>query len=143
VQTFVQTKTEKLKSQQREYEAQMQYRQHLQDFVDRWRYNAKRASQAQSRLKILEKLPELRPLVAESEVVLRFPEVDKLSPPILQLSEISFGYGKQVVFKNMNINADMESRIALVGENGTGKTTLVKLLTGELSPREGYRQAHR
>jgi ATP-binding cassette subfamily F protein 3 len=75
--------------------------------------------------------------------VCRFPEVDKLSPPILQLSEISFGYGKQVVFKNMNINADMESRIALVGENGTGKTTLVKLLTGELSPREGYRQAHR
>ncbi|CAI7991054.1 ATP-binding cassette sub-family F member 3 [Geodia barretti] len=141
--TFVQTKTEKLKSQQREYEAQMQYRQHLQAFVDRWRYNAKRSSQAQSRLKILEKLPELTPVVAEQEVILRFPEVDKLSPPILQLSEITFGYGKEVVFKNMNINADMESRIALVGENGAGKTTLVKLLTGELSPQEGYRQAHR
>jgi ATP-binding cassette subfamily F protein 3 len=62
---------------------------------------------------------------------------------LLNREQISFGYGKQVVFKNMNINADMESRIALVGENGTGKTTLVKLLTGELSPREGYRQAHR
>jgi ATP-binding cassette subfamily F protein 3 len=141
--TFVQTKTEKLKSQQREYEAQMQYRQHLQDFVDRWRYNAKRASQAQSRLKILEKLPDLKPVVTEPDVILRFPDTDKLSPPILQLSEITFGYGKHEVFKNMNISADMESRIALVGENGAGKTTLVKLLTGELSPQDGYRQAHR
>ncbi|KAL5491328.1 hypothetical protein EMCRGX_G016598 [Ephydatia muelleri] len=142
--TFLAVKADKLKNQQREYEAQMQYRQHLQDYVDRWRYNAKRAPQAQSKLKILEKLPELKPVVTEAEVVLKFPETEKLAPPILQLSEVSFSYTPDVpIFKKISLYADMESRIALVGENGTGKSTLLKLLTDELSPLEGYRQAHR
>ncbi|XP_064385354.1 ATP-binding cassette sub-family F member 3-like isoform X3 [Halichondria panicea] len=141
---FMSTKTERLKNQQREYESQMQYRQHLQEFIDRWRYNAKRSSQAQMRIKILEKLPILTPVVGDGEVVLRFPDVDKLSPPILQLTEVVFGYSSdRVLFKQLNINADMESRIAMVGENGAGKSTLVKLLTGELSPQDGYRSAHR
>ncbi len=105
-QVFMSTKTERLKNQQREYESQMQYRQHLQvrphthpthsshpshtsqEFIDRWRYNAKRSSQAQMRIKILEKLPILTPVVGDGEVVLRFPDVDKLSPPILQLTEV-------------------------------------------------------
>jgi len=95
-------------------------------------------------LKILEKLPELKPVVTEPDVTFRFPDVESLSPPILQLSEVSFAYTpERMVFRKMSISADLESRIALVGENGSGKTTLVKLLTGELSPAEGYRSAHR
>lgn len=142
---FVQTREEKLKNQQREYEAQLQYRQHLQAYIDRWRYNANRAPQAQMKIKILQKLPELKPVQKESDVSLTFPEVDKLSPPILQLSEASFGYdsSSSQIFRNIDIAADFDSRIALVGENGSGKTTLVKLLTGELVPQAGFRSAHR
>ncbi len=70
-----------------------------QEFIDRWRYNAKRSSQAQMRIKILEKLPILTPVVGDGEVVLRFPDVDKLSPPILQLTEVrnELKYGRITV----------------------------------------------
>lgn len=67
---FYANKEERRKNHQREYESQMQYRQHLQDFIDRWRYNAKRAPQAQSKIKILEKLPVLDP--PEIEFIVTF-----------------------------------------------------------------------
>jgi ATP-binding cassette, subfamily F, member 3 len=65
---FLKTKTENLKNQQREYEAQLEYRQHIQIFIDRFRYNANRAAQVQSKIKMLEKLPELKPIEKEKEV---------------------------------------------------------------------------
>ena len=68
---FWATKEERRKAQQREYESQMQYRQHLQEFIDRWRYNAKRGPQAQSKIKILEKLPELEPPEVETSVTFK------------------------------------------------------------------------
>lgn len=141
---FVKSMTEKLTNQQREYEAQQMHRQHLQAFVDRWRYNAKRASLAQSRLKALEKLPDLQPVVVDPPVVLKFPDCEKLSPPILQLDEVTFHYEKgKVVLNKVSLSANQESRIALVGENGQGKTTLLKLLLGELEPVSGLKFAHR
>lgn len=142
---FVTTMTEKLKAQQREYEAQLEYRKHVQEFIDKFRYNAKRASLVQSRIKQLEKLPELKPIEKESEVVLRFPDVEKLSGPILTLSEVEFGYDKTrgPVFKNVDLSATMESRICIVGENGAGKTTLLKLVMDKLSPTKGTRSCHR
>ncbi|XP_036099116.1 ATP-binding cassette sub-family F member 3 isoform X2 [Molossus molossus] len=116
--TFIKTKQERLLNQQREYEAQQQYRQHIQVFIDRFRYNANRASQVQSKLKMLEKLPELKPVDKELEVVMKFPDgFEKFSPPILQLDE--------------------------VGENGAGKSTMLKLLMGDLTPVRGIRHAHR
>lgn len=141
---FVKTMTEKLTNQQREYEAQQMHRQHLQAFVDRWRYNAKRASLAQSRLKALEKLPDLQPVVVDPPVVLKFPECEKLSPPVLQLDEVIFYYEKgKVVLNKVSLSANQESRIALVGENGQGKTTLLKLLLGDLEPVSGLKFSHR
>ncbi|TRY71446.1 hypothetical protein DNTS_010934 [Danionella cerebrum] len=142
---FVKTKDDRLKNQQREYEAQLQYREHIQVFIDRFRYNANRAAQVQSKLKLLEKLPELKPLVKESEVILRFPDnFEKLYPPILQLDEVEFGYSADHrVFSSLSISADLESRICIVGENGAGKSTLLKLLMGELVPINGTRFAHR
>ncbi|KFZ59767.1 ATP-binding cassette sub-family F member 3 [Podiceps cristatus] len=68
---FMKIKEERLKNQQREYEAQQQYREHIQVFIDRFRYNANRASQVQSKLKLLEKLPELKPVDKESEVIMK------------------------------------------------------------------------
>ncbi|XP_028320208.1 ATP-binding cassette sub-family F member 3 [Gouania willdenowi] len=142
---FIKTKEDRLKNQQREYEAQLQYRQHIQVFIDRFRYNANRAAQVQSKLKLLEKLPELKPIEKETEVTLRFPDnFEKLSPPILQLDEVEFFYSPdRPLFKGLNLSADLESRICIVGENGAGKTTALKLLMGELTPVNGVRQAHR
>lgn len=142
---FIKTKEDRLKNQHREYEAQLQYREHIQVFIDRFRYNANRAAQVQSKLKLLEKLPELKPLVKESEVILRFPDnFEKLSPPILQLDEVEFGYmPDQRLFNGLSVSADLESRICIVGENGAGKSTALKLLMGELTPVNGTRYAHR
>ncbi|XP_051557109.1 ATP-binding cassette sub-family F member 3-like isoform X3 [Myxocyprinus asiaticus] len=142
---FIKTKEDRLKNQQREYEAQLQYREHIQVFIDRFRYNANRAAQVQSKLKLLEKLPELKPIEKESEVILRFPDnFEKLSPPILQLDEVEFGYiPDQRLFTGLCVSADLESRICIVGENGAGKSTVLKLLMGELTPINGTRHAHR
>ncbi|KAG7479008.1 ATP-binding cassette sub-family F member 3 [Solea senegalensis] len=142
---FIKTKEDRLKNQQREYEAQLQYRQHIQVFIDRFRYNANRAAQVQSKLKLLERLPELKPIERETEVTLKFPDnFEKLSPPILQLDEVEFFYSPdQRLFSGLNLSADLESRICIVGENGAGKTTVLKLLMGELTPVNGVRQAHR
>uniref|UniRef100_A0A8C5AH52 ABC transporter domain-containing protein n=1 Tax=Gadus morhua TaxID=8049 RepID=A0A8C5AH52_GADMO len=142
---FVKTKEDRLKNQQREYDAQFQYREHIQVFIDRFRYNANRAAQVQSKLKLLEKLPPLKPLEKETEVSLRFPDnFEKLSPPILQLDEVEFYYTpERRLFTGLNVSADLESRICIVGENGAGKSTMLKLLMGELTPVNGVRQAHR
>uniref|UniRef100_A0A1A8R911 ATP-binding cassette sub-family F member 3 n=1 Tax=Nothobranchius pienaari TaxID=704102 RepID=A0A1A8R911_9TELE len=142
---FLKSKEDRLKNQHREFEAQMQYRQHIQVFIDRFRYNANRAAQVQSKIKLLEKLPELKPVQKESEVSLRFPDnFEKLSPPILQLDEVEFYYSPdQPLFSGLNLSADLESRICIVGENGAGKTTVLKLLMDELTPVSGVRQAHR
>uniref|UniRef100_A0A4X2M1P6 ATP binding cassette subfamily F member 3 n=1 Tax=Vombatus ursinus TaxID=29139 RepID=A0A4X2M1P6_VOMUR len=143
--TFIKSKQERLKSQQREYEAQQQYRQHIQVFIDRFRYNANRASQVQSKLKLLEKLPELKPVDKEVEVVIKFPDgFEKFSPPVLQLDEVDFHYDAQhPVFSRLSVSADLESRICVVGENGAGKSTMLKLLMGDLAPVRGIRHAHR
>lgn len=113
---FVNTMTEKLKAQQREYEAQMEHRKHVQEFIDKFRFNAKRASLVQSRIKQLEKLPVLQPVEKETEVVLKFPEVEKLAGSILTLSEVTFSYPEQksTVFQNVDLSATMESRICIV-----------------------------
>ncbi|SJL05384.1 related to ATPase component of ABC transporters with duplicated ATPase domains/Translation elongation factor EF-3b [Armillaria ostoyae] len=136
---FYSTKSERDQNLRKEYEAQMDYRKHLQAFIDRWRYNANRAAQAQSRIKILEKLPELEPPEADETERFKFPETDKISPPILQMDEVTFGYSpEKIVLKSVNIDVGLDSRIAIVGANGSGKSTLIKVLTGELRPFSGH-----
>ncbi|KAI9248899.1 P-loop containing nucleoside triphosphate hydrolase protein [Phascolomyces articulosus] len=140
---FHATKDERLKAAIREYESQMEYRKHLQEFIDRWRYNAKRAPQAQARIKILEKLPVLEPPQNEKEVTFRFADPDSISPPILQMNEVTFGYDpkKKVIIRNVNIDLRLDSRIAVVGPNGAGKSTMLKLLTEQVQPNSG--EVHR
>lgn len=142
---FAKTKGERERNQQREYEAQQAKRAHVQEFIDRFRYNANRASSVQSKIKMLEKLPDLKPIEKEGEVTLRFPDVEPLSPPILQLNEVSYSYneGKDYVFSGVNLTASLQSRICIVGENGAGKTTLLKIITGALSPTKGTVHVHR
>lgn len=144
---FSKTKGERERNQQREYEAQQAKRAHVQEFIDRFRYNANRASSVQSKIKMLEKLPELKPMEKEGEVTLRFPDVEPLSPPILQLNEVSFSYiggnDNSYIFSSVNLTASLQSRICIVGENGAGKTTLLKIITGALSPTRGTVHVHR
>nr|KAJ3422830.1 ATP-binding cassette sub- F member 3 [Polyrhizophydium stewartii] len=149
---FVGIRAERKRNQLREYESQLQYRQHLQDFIDRWRYNAKRAAQAQSKIKILEKLPPLEPPPSDDmeglgegqdSVYFRFPAPEKLSPPILQMADVTFGYdASRTILKNLSFDLQMDSKIAIVGPNGAGKSTMVRLLTGESSPQKGICNRH-
>ncbi|KAH9468643.1 hypothetical protein Pst134EA_009176 [Puccinia striiformis f. sp. tritici] len=90
------------------------------------------------KIKILEKLPELEPPEDDDVVHFKFAPTDKLTPPLLQLEDCSFGYSAdKPILKHVNIDVTMESRIGLIGPNGAGKSTLLKLLIAELQPIDG------
>jgi ATP-binding cassette subfamily F protein 3 len=109
-------------------------RKHLQAFVDRFRYKASKARQAQSRLKILEKMTPIAAMIDQSVTPFNFPEpVKQVASPIIALNNVEVGY--QVgspVLKRMSLRIDNDDRIALLGANGNGKSTLAKLLSGRL-----------
>ena len=136
--SFYATKEERRKTAKREYEKQMGERAHLQAFIDKFRYNAAKSSEAQSRIKKLERMPVLQAPEAEYTVHFKFPEVEKMSPPIIQMSGVSFGYSKdKILLKNVDLDVQLDSRIGIVGPNGAGKTTALKLLIGALQPTSG------
>ncbi|KIH63025.1 ABC transporter, ATP-binding protein [Ancylostoma duodenale] len=143
--TFEKTMKEKLTQQQREYEAQQTLRQHTQEFIDKFRYNAKRAAMVQSRIKMLEKLPVLHAVELDADITFKFPECEVLNNPVLQLDDVSFRYNADApyLFRKLNLGTHANSRICIVGENGSGKTTLLKLLLGELNPSAGLRNVNR
>ena len=136
--SFYATKEERRKTAKREYENQMAQRAHLQAFIDKFRYNAAKSSEAQSRIKKLEKMPILEAPESEYSVHFRFPDVEKLSPPIIQMSSVSFGYSvDRPLLRNVDLDVQLDSRIGIVGPNGAGKTTVLKLLIGQLQPTSG------
>ncbi|KAK9457249.1 P-loop containing nucleoside triphosphate hydrolase protein [Dipodascopsis uninucleata] len=137
--SFYATREERQLNQKREYENQMAYRKHLQTFIDKFRYNAAKSSEAQSRIKKLEKLPVLELPEEDETLTFRFPGVEKLSPPIIQLENVTFSYdqAKRTILKDVDLSVQLDSRIALVGANGSGKTTLLKVLTGQVEPTKG------
>ncbi|KHJ30401.1 putative translation initiation regulator [Erysiphe necator] len=136
--SFYATKEERRKTAQREYDNQMQQRAHLQAFIDKFRYNAAKSSEAQSRIKKLEKMPILEAPESVYTVHFRFPDVEKLSPPIIQMTDVSFGYSRdKLLLKNVDLDVQLDSRIGIVGPNGAGKTTILKLLIGNLLPTSG------
>lgn len=141
--SFYATREERKKTAKREYEKQMAERAHLQAFIDKFRYNAAKSSEAQSRIKKLEKMPVLEPPEKEYDVKFQFPEVEKLSPPIIQMSEVSFGYTvDKPLLRNVDLDVQLDSRIGIVGPNGAGKTTVLQLLIGKLSASKGIVTSH-
>ncbi|ADU14660.1 ABC-F family ATP-binding cassette domain-containing protein [Asticcacaulis excentricus] len=113
-------------------------RAHLQAFVDRFRAKASKASQAQSRMKKLEKLPPIAANIQDRVAPFRLPSPEKeLAPPILRLDDASVGYGDTVILRNINIRLDPDDRIGVLGVNGAGKSTFAKLLAGALSEMHG------
>jgi len=109
----------------------------MQSFVDRFRAKATKAKQAQARLKALERLPQIESVVEDTPTRFSFPEPQPLPPPMLSLNNVSLGYDGRVVLKGLNQRLDMEDRIALLGQNGRGKSTFAKLLAGRLEPMSG------
>jgi ATP-binding cassette subfamily F protein 3 len=112
-------------------------RKHLQAFVDRFRYKASKAKQAQSRLKMLEKMGQTAPPPPEPDVVFRLPKPDMPAPPLVTLDQVAVGYGGPPVLRDIDLRLDPDDRIALLGANGNGKSTLAKLLAGQLSAAMG------
>lgn len=110
---------------------------HIQSFIDRFRYKATKAKQAQSRLKMLKKMQETPFLIPNKEDRFCFPEITPLAPPYLRLEKVSVGYTDIPVLKHINFNLDSNERIAFLGKNGNGKSTLAKLIAGQLQKMEG------
>jgi ATP-binding cassette subfamily F protein 3 len=135
-------KTALLESQRAKQDAD---RAHLQAFVDRFRAKASKASQAQSRVKMLEKMQDISVPLAERTTPFSFPtSTDKLAAPLLQLRDASVGYGEDaVILSGVDLRLDPDDRIAIVGANGQGKTTLVKSIAQRLPLMAGDRAAPR
>ena len=127
----------KLEQQESLRQKQDAQRKHIQAFVDRFRYKASKARQAQSRLKQLEKM---QPITAISERVVagfNFPTPEPLPPPVLVLDQVAVGYNGTPVLRKLDLRLDADDRIALLGANGEGKSTLSKLLADRLAPLSG------
>jgi ATP-binding cassette subfamily F protein 3 len=136
---FERQRAEHMAQQQSEYEKAQVMRQHLQAYVDRFRYKASKAKQAQSRLKAIEKLPNQAPLRAESGIDFHFLTPEKLPNPLLTLRDAKAGYGDTTILEQIKLNLVPGTRLGLLGRNGAGKSTLIKLLAGELEPMAGER----
>ena len=135
--TFAKTRAARLAAAESEAKKQETRRAHLQSYVDRFRYKADKARQAQSRLKAIARL---EPITRPQEAALRrfsFPTPEELSPPILRIENGIAGYGETTVLSRLDLRIDQDDRIALLGQNGQGKSTLVKLISGRLKPLAG------
>ena len=134
---FAEARLIHLASTEAEAKRQAARKAHLQSYIDRFRYKADKARQAQSRLKALAKM---KPVLGPREVALRkfgFPEPEEISPPIIRIENADAGYDGKVVLKGLNLRVDQDDRIALLGKNGEGKSTLAKLLAGIIKPIKG------
>src|SRR6476620_10781289 len=136
---FERQRSERMLLDQKMIKKQEAQRKHLQAFVDRFRAKATKARQAQSRLKMLAKLEPITALVTEDVRPIHIPAPDKLlSPPIIATDDVEVGYEPgRPVLASLSLRIDNEDRIALLGADGNGKSTLVKLLAGRLPPEHG------
>ncbi|HUB48262.1 MAG TPA: ABC-F family ATP-binding cassette domain-containing protein [Acetobacteraceae bacterium] len=134
---FVRIRTERALQQNRAAERIAAERAHIQSFIDRFRYKASKARQAQARIKALERLPQIETVVDPTPTRFDFPEPARIAPPILALERVSVGYDGVPVLRNVSATVDMDDRIALLGANGNGKSTLAKLLSDRLPPISG------
>ena len=134
---FVRIRTERAMQQSRAAEKVAEQRAHLQAFVDRFRAKASKARQAQARIKAIERLPVIDGVVEDTPTRFAFPEPVALAPPVLTLDRVDAGYDGFAVLRGLSLRVDMDDRIALLGANGNGKSTLAKLLAGRLAPLSG------
>ncbi|PIZ30247.1 MAG: glycosyl transferase family 1 [Alphaproteobacteria bacterium CG_4_10_14_0_8_um_filter_53_9] len=136
--TFERERAERLMNQQKLHEKQSAQRAHMQAFVDRFKAKASKARQAQSRMKALEKMSVVDAVMASRSIKFNFGKPEDMPPPLLAIDHADVGYvaGKPIL-TDVHERIDMDDRIALLGANGNGKSTLIKLLAGRLDPMKG------
>ena len=137
---FERTRAERLAQQQQAFEKQQAQRAHMEKYIARFKAQATKARQAQSRIKALERLEELAPAHVDSPFDFTFRESNKISSPLLDLAEGRLGYGDKAVLEKVKLQLTPGARIGLLGPNGAGKSTLIKTLSGELQPLSGRLQ---
>ncbi|MGZ8416114.1 MAG: ABC-F family ATP-binding cassette domain-containing protein [Methyloceanibacter sp.] len=136
--SFVRQKTERAAQTEAMRSKQEAKAKKLQAYVDRWRYKAHTARQAQSRLKALSAMQPIAASLQDASVVFDFPSPKELRPPLVVLEDVAVGYVPGApVLSHLNLRIDPDDRMALVGRNGNGKTTLARLLAGQLRPETG------
>ncbi|AIC23126.1 ATP-binding cassette domain-containing protein [Pseudomonas chlororaphis] len=134
---FERARAERLAQQQQAYEKQQAQRAHMEKYIARFKAQATKARQAQSRIKALERMEELSAAHVDSPFDFVFRESEKISSPLLDLSDARLGYGEKTVLEKVKLQLTPGARIGLLGPNGAGKSTLIKNLSGELSPLGG------
>jgi ATP-binding cassette subfamily F protein 3 len=139
-QDFLRQREERIAQLLAAYEAQQQEIARIKAFADKFRYKATKAAQVQSRLKDLERMERIELPPEAKPIHLRFPEGPRTGRVVLELEDVSAGYGETAVFRNLNLILEKGDRIALVGPNGAGKSTLMKILAGRLPLMTGLRR---
>ena len=134
---FERTRAERQLGQQALREKQLAQKAHMQKFVDRFGATASKARQAQSRLRAIEKMDIVDAVMAERVTAFVFPQPTELKSPLITLDNAEVGYDGKAILRGLNLRIDMDDRIALLGANGNGKSTLVKLLSDKLEPMAG------
>ncbi|WP_054058763.1 MULTISPECIES: ATP-binding cassette domain-containing protein [Pseudomonas] len=134
---FERARAERLAQQQQAYEKQQAQRAHMESYIARFKAQATKARQAQSRIKALERMEELSAAHVDSPFDFTFRESHKISSPLLDLSDARLGYGEKTILEKVKLQLTPGARIGLLGPNGAGKSTLIKNLAGDLSPLSG------
>ena len=135
--SFERQRVTKLAQQQSLYQSQQEKVAHLQSYIDRFRAQATKAKQAQSRIKMLERMELIAPAHVDNPFSFSFRQPESLPNPLLRMEKVSAGYGDNVILRSIKLNLVPGSRIGLLGRNGAGKSTLIKLLAGTLEPLSG------
>ncbi|UXY11363.1 ABC transporter ATP-binding protein [Kosakonia sp. ML.JS2a] len=135
--SFERQRATRLAQQQATYESQQQRVAHLQSFIDRFKAKASKAKQAQSRIKMLERMELIAPAHVDNPFHFSFRAPESLPNPLLKMEKVSAGYGDRTILNAIKINLVPGSRIGLLGRNGAGKSTFIKLLAGELAAQNG------
>lgn len=134
---FEKQRAEQLVLQQATYEKQQAHRAHLQQYIDRFRYKASKARQAQSRIKMLERMEQVAAVQLQNPFKFHFKTIQQAGNPMLTLDHVSLGYQNQTILSEINASIRDGDRIGLIGPNGAGKSTFIKLLAQQLSPQQG------
>ena len=140
--TFAKTRAAKRAVQAAAAKKQTAQRDHLQSFVDRFKAKASKAKQAQSRVKALERMELITPPEEVAKRVFTFPQPEELSPPIVAIENGAVGYGGPDILSQLELRIDQDDRIALLGKNGEGKSTLSKLISDRLKTSSGRLVTH-
>ena len=134
---FEETRRMRLEQNEKQRAKQNAKRADLEQFIARFRAKATKAKQAQSRIKMLERMQPIAEHHEEGSISLMFPTPEPLSPPLISMDRVAIGYNNKPVLNNLSMRLDPDDRIALLGANGNGKSTFVKLLAGRLEAMAG------